>query len=72
MRERGLKLPITGGVSETTGVAYAFRTGGHGGINTGALVKLRVAPHAGAWIETEVLGGYGQGMDGRSPCGSVD
>lgn len=28
-------LPITGGVSETTGVAYAFRSGGHGGINTG-------------------------------------
>lgn len=28
-------LPATGGASETTGVAYAFRTGGHGGINTG-------------------------------------
>lgn len=28
-------LPITGGVSEVSGVAYAFRTGGHGGINTG-------------------------------------
>lgn len=28
-------LPVTGGASEITGVAYAFRTGGHGGINTG-------------------------------------
>ncbi|MEG1159196.1 MAG: hypothetical protein RSD70_02300 [Acidaminococcaceae bacterium] len=28
-------LPVTGGVSECSGVAYAFRTGGHGGINTG-------------------------------------
>lgn len=28
-------LPVTGGASETSGVAYAFRTGGHGGINTG-------------------------------------
>lgn len=28
-------LPVTGSASETTGVAYAFRTGGHGGINTG-------------------------------------
>ena len=28
-------LPVTGGCGETTGVAYAFRTGGHGGINTG-------------------------------------
>ena len=28
-------LPVTGGATETTGVAYAFRTGGHGGINTG-------------------------------------
>ena len=28
-------LPITGGASECSGVAYAFRTGGHGGINTG-------------------------------------
>jgi len=28
-------LPVTGSVSESSGVAYAFRTGGHGGINTG-------------------------------------
>lgn len=28
-------LPVTGGSSETSGVAYAFRTGGHGGISTG-------------------------------------
>lgn len=28
-------LPVTGGAGETSGVAYAFRTGGHGGINTG-------------------------------------
>lgn len=28
-------LPVTGGASECSGVAYAFRTGGHGGINTG-------------------------------------
>lgn len=28
-------LPVIGGGSETSGVAYAFRTGGHGGINTG-------------------------------------
>lgn len=28
-------LPMTGGASEVSGVAYAFRTGGHGGINTG-------------------------------------
>lgn len=27
--------PVTGGASEVTGVAYAFRTGGHGGISTG-------------------------------------
>lgn len=24
-------LPMTGGTSEVSGVAYAFRTGGHGG-----------------------------------------
>lgn len=28
-------LPVTGGASECSGVAYGFRTGGHGGINTG-------------------------------------
>ena len=28
-------LPVTGGAAECSGVAYAFRTGGHGGINTG-------------------------------------
>ena len=28
-------LPVTGGASECTGVAYAFRTGGHGSISTG-------------------------------------
>lgn len=28
-------LPLLGNASETTGVAWAFRTGGHGGINTG-------------------------------------
>lgn len=28
-------LPVTGGASEASGVAYAFRTGGHGGISTG-------------------------------------
>lgn len=28
-------LPITGSANETTGVAYAFRTGGHGSISTG-------------------------------------
>lgn len=28
-------LPMAGGASECSGVAYAFRTGGHGGINTG-------------------------------------
>lgn len=28
-------LPVTGGAAECTGVAYAFRTGGHGGIDTG-------------------------------------
>lgn len=27
--------PVTGGAGEAEGVAYAFRTGGHGGINTG-------------------------------------
>ena len=28
-------LPMTGGASEVSGVAYAFRTGGHGGIHSG-------------------------------------
>jgi hypothetical protein len=28
-------LPMTGGVSECSGVAYAFRTGGHGALSTG-------------------------------------
>ncbi len=28
-------LPVTGGATECSGVAYAFRTGGHGGIDTG-------------------------------------
>lgn len=28
-------LPVTGGATECSGVAYAFRTGGHGGISTG-------------------------------------
>lgn len=28
-------LPVTGSASEVSGVAYAFRTGGHGGIDTG-------------------------------------
>ena len=50
-------LPITGGVSETTGVAYAFRTGGHGGINTGwPKWKLHSSvPHASLSGGSEIL-----------------
>lgn len=50
-------LPVTGGVSETTGVAYAFRTGGHGGINTG-WPKWKVhsgVPHASLSGGGEIL-----------------
>ena len=50
-------LPITGGAAETTGVAYAFRTGGHGGINTG-WPKWRIhssIPHASLTGNGEIL-----------------
>lgn len=50
-------LPVTGGASETTGVAYAFRTGGHGGINTGwPQWKIHSSiPHAGLSGNDEIL-----------------
>lgn len=50
-------LPIVGGGSETTGVAYAFRTGGHGSISTGWpewKVHSRV-PHASLLGTGEIL-----------------
>lgn len=50
-------LPITGGASECSGVAYAFRTGGHGGINTGR-PKWKIhssIPHAGLSGNGEIL-----------------
>lgn len=50
-------LPITGGASECSGVAYAFRTGGHGGINTGR-PKWKVhskIPRAGLSGNGEIL-----------------
>lgn len=50
-------LPVTGGATECTGVAYAFRTGGHGGINTGWpkwKVHSRI-PHAGLTGNSEIL-----------------
>lgn len=50
-------LPITGGATECTGVAYAFRTGGHGGISTGWpkwKVHSRI-PRAGLSGNSEIL-----------------
>ena len=50
-------LPVTGGATETTGVAYAFRTGGHGGINTG-WPKWKIhssVPRAGLSGNSEIL-----------------
>lgn len=50
-------LPITGGATECTGVAYAFRTGGHGGISTGRpkwKVHSRI-PRAGLSGNSEIL-----------------
>ena len=49
--------PITGGATECTGVAYAFRTGGHGGISTGWpkwKVHSRI-PRAGLSGNSEIL-----------------
>ena len=36
------------------------------------VVIVSVAPHAGAWIETEKGGAELIRLGGRSPCGSVD
>lgn len=50
-------LPLLGGASETSGVAYAFRTGGHGGINTG-WPKWKVhssVPHGALTGGSEIL-----------------
>ena len=35
-------------------------------------VIVRVAPHAGAWIETKASGASGVGHRGRTPRGCVD
>ncbi len=41
-------------------------------IRRGTYQARGVAPLAGAWIETRLLIFEKQGVDGRSPCGSVD
>ncbi len=41
-------------------------------INPGILITKTVAPHAGAWIETQTECTCLYELDRRSPCGSVD
>ena len=72
LRERGLKLADTGGVSEVDDVAPlagAWIEMPSKSINA---VCINVAPLAGAWIEIITGKTERNCIGGRSPCGSVD
>ena len=72
MRARGLKqYPFT----ICPGVIRSRPMRARGLKHAEQIDKLRdklVAPHAGAWIETEIPSAHWSFMNSRAPCGRVD
>ena len=72
MRERGLKrYDPDNAIAATLSLPMRERGLKLSAVSPG-IVTLKVAPHAGAWIETANSQRYSPKRRSRSPCGSVD